>query len=219
MKNFKILTIANRKGGAGKSTCAAHIACEFVKRGYKIILIDLDPQKTLENWWKKREDDNPFLADVDASTLKEKISQIKKKGFDLCIIDTPGDTSVSAQLGIEVADLVLIPSKATSVDLGSIGRTIAMVKDAGKQYVFLLTQTVARSSLALKAVSILSGFGPVAPSTLANRIAYGGAMGEGVSAADSNPSAEKELRPIGEFLEEKLFNENGEKGYGKKEKI
>ena len=48
MKKTKILTIANRKGGAGKSTCAAHLSLEAVKNGFKTILIDLDPQKTLE---------------------------------------------------------------------------------------------------------------------------------------------------------------------------
>ena len=38
---MKVLTIANRKGGAGKSTCAAHIAVEAVKNNIKTILIDM----------------------------------------------------------------------------------------------------------------------------------------------------------------------------------
>jgi len=63
---MKILTIANRKGGAGKSTCAAHIAIEAVKSGIKTILIDLDPQKTLEAWWSKRDNDEPYMAEVSA---------------------------------------------------------------------------------------------------------------------------------------------------------
>ena len=57
MKKTKILTIANRKGGAGKSTCAAHLSLIAARRGLKTILIDLDPQKTLETWWKKREEE------------------------------------------------------------------------------------------------------------------------------------------------------------------
>ena len=43
MKKTKILTIANRKGGAGKSTCAAHFALASTHFGLKTILIDLDP--------------------------------------------------------------------------------------------------------------------------------------------------------------------------------
>ena len=59
----KIITIANRKGGAGKSTCAAHFALEATNRGLKVILMDLDPQKTLEQWWEKREEENPYFDD------------------------------------------------------------------------------------------------------------------------------------------------------------
>ena len=70
MKKTKILTIANRKGGAGKSTCAAHIALEAVRNNLKTILIDLDPQKTLELWWKKRDEENPYLTDTDPSKLE-----------------------------------------------------------------------------------------------------------------------------------------------------
>ena len=40
--------------------CAAHIALEAVKHNLKTILKDLDPQKTLEIWWKKRVEENPY---------------------------------------------------------------------------------------------------------------------------------------------------------------
>ncbi len=219
MSKLKILTIANRKGGAGKSTCAAHIAFEAAKCNYKTILIDLDPQKTLEQWWKKREDENPYLTDVVPAELKEVIKQIEKKGFDLCIIDTPGDKSVPAQVGIEVADLVLIPSKATAPDLGAIGRTITMVTEKNKEYAFIVTQTIPRSISALKAVSILSGFGTVAPSTLTNKIAYSNAMGEGSSAATVDKVCEEELAAVWQFLESKLFNTVKEKVNGSKAKV
>lgn len=219
MKNLKVLTVANRKGGAGKSTCAAHIAVEAAKRDYKTILIDLDPQKTLENWWNKRAEENPYLADADAASLRDKLEQIEIKGFDLCIIDTPGDTSTNAKLGVEVADLVIIPSKATAPDLNAIGRTISMVQETKKPYIFIVTQTISRSSNAMKAVSILSGFGPVAPATIVNRISYANAMGRGVSAADYDKIAAEEISQIWSFIEPRLFDKVKETKGGGKEKI
>lgn len=39
-----ILTIANEKGGQGKSTTAAAIASGAIERGYKVLTVDLDPQ-------------------------------------------------------------------------------------------------------------------------------------------------------------------------------
>ena len=108
---MKVLTVANRKGGAGKSTCAAHLALEAVNDGLKTILIDMDPQKTLEMWWNKRDEENPYLIDTNANDLPNSIETLRQKSFDLCIIDTPGDASLNAISGIKVADLVVIPSK------------------------------------------------------------------------------------------------------------
>lgn len=204
MNKTKIITVANRKGGAGKSTCAAHLSLEAVKRGLKVILIDLDPQKSLEYWWKKREQENPFLADTDPEKLEITLDNIRKHDFDLCIIDTPGNTDLNATGGIKVADLVLIPSKPTAVDLSAIGRTISMVQDLKKSYIFLITQAVARTKLALQAASVLSQFGEVAPCSMGHRISYVNAMNTGGSAAEEDKASAEELNELWSFIRSKL---------------
>lgn len=206
MKNTKILTIANRKGGAGKSTCAAHLALEAVRNGLKTILIDLDPQKTLETWWKKRDEENPYLTDIDPQKVSDVILYLNEHKFDLCIIDTPGDTSVNAEAGLKVADLVLIPSKPTAPDLQAIGRTIASIKKLEKEYVFLVTQVVARAKLALQATAVLSEFGVVVPASLGNRVAYANAMNVGGSAASEDKSAREEIEGLWSFIRGRLFD-------------
>lgn len=217
-KETKIVTVANRKGGAGKSTCAAHFAIEATKAGLEVILIDLDPQKTLEQWWEKREEKNPFLADTTPHTLDEKIEIIKNKGFDLCIIDTPGDTSASATKGIQVADLILIPTKPTSPDLRAIGRTIGLVQENNKDFIFIITQAISRSNIALEAASVLSEFGPLAPSTITNRVAYATAMSTGSSASHIDKSAAEELEQIWKFLNNKIMGNQLGRNAGKNEK-
>ncbi len=205
---MKILTIANRKGGAGKSTCAAHIAIEAVKNNYKTILIDLDPQKTLESWWQKREDQNPFLVDAIADNLNVTLAKLKDKAFDLCIIDTPGDASLNAIAGIKSADFILIPSKPTAPDLTAIGRTISMVEESKKKFLFVITQGIARSKASLQAASVLSQFGVVAPAIITNRTAYANAMGQGTSASFSDKLAAEELSLVWHFLKSQLFKED-----------
>lgn len=203
----KILTIANRKGGAGKSTCAAHLSLEATKMGLKTILIDLDPQKTLEIWWKKREQDNPYLTDVDPLNLDATINKIEKHKFDLCIIDTPGDTSINAKNGLTVADAILIPSKPTAPDLQAIGRTIGMIKTLNKPYFFVITQAIARSKLAMQGASVLSEFGVVAPVTIAHRVSYANAMNAGITAAEEDKLAAEEMRELWKFIMSKLFKQ------------
>jgi len=212
---MKILTIANRKGGAGKSTCAAHLAVSASRSDYKTIMIDLDPQKTLENWWDKREEDEPYLTDSSSSDLEDKLKDLEKKGFDLCIIDTPGDASVSSVNALRLSDLVLVPSKATPPHLSANGRTIAILKENNKKFIFLVTQGVPTSNNPLKAISILSEFGPVAPSAMTNRTSFANAMGMGGCAADFDKNAAAELDIIWAFIEEKVFGKRKGKANGK----
>jgi len=202
---MKILTVANRKGGAGKSTCAAHLALEAIKFNLKTLIIDMDPQKTLEGWWSKRETDDLQLVDVIENNLEATINMIRQENFDLCIIDTPGDASQNAREGIKVADLVLIPSKPTAPDLTAIGRTISMVEEHGKKFVFVLTQGIVRSKANFEASSVLSSFGPVAPAIICNRIAYSSAMGMGSSASDIDKACVEEISQVWNFVRERLF--------------
>jgi len=206
-KIMKILTVANRKGGAGKSTCAAHIAYEAVRSGLKVILIDMDPQKTLETWWQKREEENPYLVDTNAADLFDMLEKLAQKNFDLCIIDTPGDASVNASTGIKAADLILIPSKPTPPDLAAIGRTISLVEENKKNFAFVITQGIVRTKAALQAASVLSQFGAVAPSVISNRTSYANAMGQGASAGSFDKVAEEEISNVWQFINARLFDE------------
>ena len=204
---MKVLTIANRKGGAGKSTIAAHLAVEAVNDSYKTLLIDLDPQQTLEGWWKKREKDDIPLTEANSENIKDQINKLEIAGFDLCIIDTPGDASVNARSGIEVADLVVIPSKPTAPDLSAIGRTIGIVEEAKKKFVFVITQGVLTSNLNFQASAALSSFGKVATTIIANRASYAKAMGAGESACVTDKKASDELSKLWGFVKENIFDE------------
>ena len=204
-KVMKILSIVNRKGGASKSTLAAHLAIEATNEGLKTILIDMDPQKTLESWWERREEEYPAMVDIPSSELSEKLERLEENGFDLCIIDTPGDTTGNAEAGIKAAQTVLIPCKPTPPDLAAVGTTISQVRDKHqKPFFFVITQAPSSSQAHIQAASVLSEFGPVAPDSMMIRKGYSDVMGTGQSATEVNKAAKIEIPAIWSYVKEKL---------------
>ena len=47
MEECKVIAIANEKGGVGKTTTTAQLGIGLVRDGYKVLLIDADPQGSL----------------------------------------------------------------------------------------------------------------------------------------------------------------------------
>ena len=206
MTKTKIITIVNKKNNAGKSTCAAHLSLEAVKAGLKTLIIDLDPQNTLENWWSKCDADNPVMTDIDSNKIDKIKDKVNKSGFDICIIDTPSDTSAYTTNGIRLADLVFIPTKPTPSDLATVGKTIAMINKEKKPYVFCITQLIPKGMKIKETMGILSAFGEVSPFYLPYRLSYKKAMESGSSASNSDNEAKAELKEVWFWLYKKLFN-------------
>ena len=51
----KVITVAQQKGGTGKTTLAVHLALAFIKyHNLKIVIIDTDPQGSLGKWYVVR---------------------------------------------------------------------------------------------------------------------------------------------------------------------
>jgi chromosome partitioning protein len=45
-----VVTIAQRKGGAGKTTLAAQLAVAWARQGARVAALDIDPQASLAAW-------------------------------------------------------------------------------------------------------------------------------------------------------------------------
>ena len=52
----KVITVAQQKGGAGKTTIAAHLAVSLAQKDLNVVALDIDPQGSLTAWYEARKE-------------------------------------------------------------------------------------------------------------------------------------------------------------------
>jgi hypothetical protein len=87
---MRVLAIASRKGGSGKTTLSGHIAVEAERQGAgPVAIMDIDPQGSLAEWWNARAQPTPLYAQASLATLADDIARLADAGVELVVIDTP----------------------------------------------------------------------------------------------------------------------------------
>jgi chromosome partitioning protein len=82
---------------------------------------------------------------------------------------------------------VLIPVRPSPADLWAVSETVALVKDAGKPFLFVITQAKSQATITAQTVAALSHHGRVAQIFIADRVPYAGAMTGGRTAPELSP--------------------------------
>ena len=131
---MKTIVLASQKGGAGKTTLAAHlaVAAELAGEG-PCVLMDTDPQGSLAAWWNGRTDENPKFAPVTLKDLPEKLELLGAAGFAYAFIDTPPAITESIRSVVSLADIVIIPTRPSPHDLRAVGQTVELAVQAGRR--------------------------------------------------------------------------------------
>ena len=184
--SMRVLCIANRKGGGGKTTLATHLAVEAERAGAGPVgVIDLDPMQGMAMWWDRRVSASPILAQTTLD-LGTALAQLRASGCWLVVLDTPAAADVGEAIG--AADLVLIPVQPSPDDLAAVGITVQAVHGARRPMVFVLNRTKPGVRLTGEAVVSLSRHGTVAPIMVADRMQYAGAKVDGRTAPELDPT-------------------------------
>jgi len=134
---MNIITMASRKGGAGKSTLTAHLAAFCHQSGHRCTIIDADPQGSLSLWHSLRRDGQPYLRDG-ARGIDRALAMAMVDGCQWAFIDTAASMWVVAQEAIRAATLVAVPARPGFFDLNAVRETIATARQHNKPYAVVL---------------------------------------------------------------------------------
>ena len=205
----KIITVAQQKGGAGKTTLAAHLAVTFTAAKQKVAVVDIDPQQSLTMWYKLRED---RLGDAGAGLL---VSQIKgwrvrneverlAASHDVVVIDSPPHAETEAKIAVRGANLVVVPVQPSPMDVWATRPTLELAATEKVPVLVVLNRVPPRANLTEEMLSEVQGFGAsIADTRIGNRVVFASALSEGRAVGEVQPSG-KAAREIAALAKEIL---------------
>lgn len=112
-----VITFANSKGGAGKTTAVLLLATELVRRNYRVCILDTDPQRWISRWFEHAEKRQNLTVEtfVSMATIQRTVNECQRN-WDYVIIDLPGIQSPLLATAIGLSDHVMIPVQGSSMD-------------------------------------------------------------------------------------------------------
>ena len=118
-----VISFANAKGGAGKTTAALLLATEVAARGKRVTIFDADPQKWISKWYElpNRSSRISVVSEITPSSITEQITDAVAT-TDYVIIDLEGTENLVVANALSVSDLVVVPIFAVIVALILLGR-------------------------------------------------------------------------------------------------
>jgi chromosome partitioning protein len=186
------IAFANAKGGCGKTTLVANLAVRCADESSRVVLLDYDPQRSLERWaeLRSRGDDiieNPRMGE-NGHGARDDVRALKGHGAEWIFLDLPPSTMHLIEAGIDVSDFVIIPVKASPIDLEAVDPVIELCEEFRKPFAFLLTMYDPKWKLSESAKRYLErkAAGHTLPEVFGYRQAYVGSMIGGQTGPEYN---------------------------------
>lgn len=192
----KVVTVAQQKGGSGKTTLAVNLAVEFRRRGLKVALLDTDPQGSLGRWFLSRRerlgDPEMEFSTASAWGVGYECEKLRRQS-DIVIIDTPPKVDADLRPALREADLVLVPVAASMVDLWATDGVFDLIGREGRRAVIVLNRVKAGTRLGGEVAEAAGKVGGVAEASLGQRVVYAETLGQGLSVAEAKGTAAVEV--------------------------
>ncbi|MFT6835316.1 MAG: chromosome partitioning protein [Francisellaceae bacterium] len=155
MAKCKTITLLQQKGGSGKTTSAMNLAGGLRELGHVVIVADMDKDKPdAWSWAEKQESGNKNVFQVDEKLAREHIAKLKIS-CDYLIIDTPPNFQTAALKASLLADLVVIPTGPSGMDLSGLLEAKDLALTAGRPYMLLANKIVKNTTMSRSLLGVI----------------------------------------------------------------
>lgn len=127
-----VIGVAGLKGGIGKSTIALNLASALHREGRRVLLVDVDPQKTCEAWAERAagaDQDGPPVVGIQGSTLRRDLRRVGAP-YEILVLDSPARLGTETLAVMVASDVVLLPVTPGGADVWALEKTIEKVREA-----------------------------------------------------------------------------------------
>lgn len=187
-----VFTIAQHKGGAGKTTLSAQLAAALQSTGGNVLVIDVDPQGSLTEWHKIRSQtlrrkNKITLFQTQGWKMMRELPRMQRE-FDYIVVDTPPHAESESSIAIRMADLVLMPMQPSPLDVWACAPTIKIIMQEKKPLMLVMNRVPPKSKLNDTIRDKLDGMNiSVAKTTLGNRVAFASSIMQGLGVGEFDP--------------------------------
>ncbi len=203
-----VVTVAQQKGGAGKTTLAAHLAVAWTALGKRVAVLDIDPQQSLTMWYRLRAE---TIGDAGAGLLGNSVQGWRVAGeverlaraHDIVLVDSPPHAETEARAAIRAAHLALVPVQPSPMDVWATKPTLELARAERIRAVAVLNRVPPRARLTERMRTALADTGAhIAETSIGNRVALASALAEGRAVGERQPRsrATTEIRALAEEL-------------------
>jgi chromosome partitioning protein len=207
------MTVAQQKGGAGKSTLAIHLAVAWSAAGRRVAIVDIDPQASVSQWDERRGHSHNGHASKNGGANGAELPHVVKlsgwrtaneverlgREHDIVLIDSPPHAATEARIAVRAARLVIVPMQPSVMDLWATQATLDMAKAERVAALIVLNRVPARSRAADAVAAEVASMGvPMAEARIGNRVALASALhrGKGITEYEATSIAAHEIEAL-----------------------